>query len=85
MGRTELLRKNEICTFGNCIEHRQSERTYLREEAVNPLGTLGGWSQPRLLSLQFLCYNLLKILTFTLRFTKISFLKCFFENDRIKV
>jgi RNA-directed DNA polymerase len=47
MGRTELLRKNEVCTFGDCIEHRQSERTYLKEEAVNPLGTLGGWSKSR--------------------------------------
>ncbi|MCD4840376.1 hypothetical protein LRS37_16435, partial [Neobacillus sedimentimangrovi] len=47
MGRTELLRKNEICTFGYCVEHRQSERTYLKEEAVNPPGTLGGWSKNR--------------------------------------
>ena len=45
MGRTELLRKNEICTFGDRVEHRQSERTCLKEEVVNPLGTLGGWSE----------------------------------------
>lgn len=45
MGRTELLRKNEISTFGDCVEHRQSERTYLKEEAVNPQGILGGWSK----------------------------------------
>ena len=38
MGRAEPLRENEISECNPGVEHRQSVRTYLEEETVNPVG-----------------------------------------------